>query len=143
MEIPGRKLTLSRSRLQRDCRVVKSRRLFETKAKHRVAFRRQRGTRSECARGWHTDAQYLAPYGYPRDLKIDGTDVVPTFEDLCGDLDGCPSRSIDRGTGQGRSSASVGGWRVFALQKRTYIPTDIPPDDSDFFSSGTEIHRNC
>ena len=84
---------------------------------------------------WHSDPAYLAPYGYPRDLKIDGTDEVPTFEDLVRQFSSDVPHEILVGELVRVGAARVlEGGHYLRVQKRTYIPTDMTAEMVQIFS---------
>ena len=84
---------------------------------------------------WHTDPEYLAPYGFPRDLSVDPDDVSGSFHSL-----------VDKYIGAGAAPAMLedlvrvgaarmleGGQFVRVL-KRTYIPTEMTPELVQIFT---------
>ena len=93
------------------------------------------GLAASVLEAWHTDAQYLAPYGYPRDLKIDGTDAVPTFEDLVRRFSTDVAHEVLIGELIRVGAARVlEGGQYLRVLKRTYIPTDMTAEMIQIFS---------
>ena len=82
MTLPGRKMTLSRVAIATGLTRREVAKIVRSEGKTQWGVWSNAGLAASVLEAWHSDAQFLAPYGYPRDLKIDGTDVVPTFEDL-------------------------------------------------------------
>lgn len=84
---------------------------------------------------WHTEAGYLGPYGFPRDLQVEGGDPAGTFEQLvrqfCGDVS--VKEMLDVLVRVGAASLSEGGGVVRVL-KRTYIPTEMTPEMVQIFT---------
>jgi len=84
---------------------------------------------------WHTDPEYLAPYGFPRDLSVDPDDTSGSFHSL-----------VDKYIGAGAAHAMledlvrVGaarmleGGRFVRVLKRTYIPTEMTPELVQIFT---------
>jgi hypothetical protein len=93
------------------------------------------GLAASVLEAWHSDPQFLAPYGYPRDLKIDGTDVVPTFEDLVRRFSSEVPHEVLIGelVRVGAARILEGGVYLRVL-KRTYIPTDMTAEMIQIFS---------
>ena len=82
MALPGRKLTLSRVAIATGLPRREVAKIVRNEGKTQWGVWSNAGLAASVLEVWHTDSKFLAPYGYPRDLKIDGTDEVPTFEDL-------------------------------------------------------------
>jgi len=84
---------------------------------------------------WHTDPEYLAPYGFPRDLGIGPDDTAGSFHSL-----------VEKHVGPGASASMleelvrVGAARVLdggqfiRVLKRTYIPTGMTPEMVQIFT---------
>lgn len=84
---------------------------------------------------WHTDPEFLAPYGFPRDLSVDPSDPAGSFsslvqkylgEDVAADM-------LDELLRVGAAKLLDGGQYVRVL-KRTYIPTEMTPELVQIFS---------
>lgn len=85
--------------------------------------------------GWHSEGKFIGPYGFPRDLLIEGNDPGGTFTSLvrqhCGDV---PVREmLDELLRVGAAELIEGGTVVRVL-KRTYIPTDMTPEMMQIFT---------
>jgi hypothetical protein len=135
MALPGRKLTLSRVGIATGLPRREVAKIVRNEGKTQWGVGSNAGLAASVLEAWHTDAQYLAPYGYPRDLKIDGTDLVPTFEDLVRRFSSDVPHEVLIG-----ELVRVGAARVLEggvylrVQKRTYIPTDMTAEMIQVFS---------
>lgn len=85
--------------------------------------------------GWHTEARFLGPYGFPRDLLIEGNDPAGTFEHLVRQFGGdVPVREmLNELLRVGATRLLEGGGSVRVL-KRTYIPTEMTPEMVQIFT---------
>jgi hypothetical protein len=135
MEIPGRKLTLSRVAIATGLPRREVAKIIRNEGKTQWGVWSNAGLAASVLEAWHTDAQYLAPYGYPRDLKIDGTDIVPTFEDLVRRFSTDVAHEVLIGELVRVGAARVlEGGQYLRVQKRTYIPTDMTAEMIQIFS---------
>lgn len=85
--------------------------------------------------GWHTEARFLGPYGFPRDLLIEGNDPAGTFEHLVKQYAGDVSIRVmlDELLRVGAARMLEGG-SVVRVLKRTYIPTEMTPELMQIFT---------
>lgn len=84
---------------------------------------------------WHTDPAFVAPYGYPRDLRIDRPDESLTFEDLVRRFSAdVPHDSLVSELVRVGAARLVEGGRYLRVEKRTYIPTDMTVEMIQIFS---------
>ena len=135
MALPGRKLTLSRVAIATGMPRREVAKIVRNEGKTQWGVGSNAGLAASVLEAWHTDAQYLAPYGYPRDLKIDGTDLVPTFEDLVGRFSSDVPHEVLIGELVRVGAARVlEGGQYLRVQKRTYIPTDMTAEMIQVFS---------
>jgi uncharacterized protein DUF6502 len=135
MTLPGRKMTLSRVAIATGLTRREVAKIVRSEGKTNWGVWSNAGLAASVLEAWHTDAQYLAPYGYPRDLKIDGTDVVPTFEDLVRRFSTDVPHEILIGELIRVGAARVlEGGQYLRVQKRTYIPTDMTAEMIQIFS---------
>ena len=135
MTLPGRQMTLSRVAIATGLTRREVAKIARSEGKTRWGVWSNAGLAASVLEAWHTDAQYLAPYGYPRDLKIDGTDVVPTFEDLVRRFSTDVPHEILIGELIRVGAARVlEGGQYLRVQKRTYIPTDMTAEMIQIFS---------
>lgn len=85
--------------------------------------------------GWHTEAGFLGPYGFPRDLLIEGDDPAGTFEHLvkqhCGDV---PTRDMLSELLRVGAAQLLEGGGVVRVLKRTYIPTEMTAEMMQIFT---------
>jgi hypothetical protein len=84
---------------------------------------------------WHTETRYLGPYGFPRDLQIDGADPAGTFSELVQDYGGglTPREMLNELLRVNAARLMESG-EVVRVLKRTYIPKDMTPEMVQIFS---------
>lgn len=135
MTLPGRRMTLSRVAIATGLTRREVAKIVRNEGKTQWGVWSNAGLAASVLEAWHTDPQYLAPYGYPRDLKIDGTDVVPTFEDLVRRFSTDVPHEILIGELVRVGAARIlEGGMYLRVQKRTYIPTDMTAEMIQIFS---------
>jgi hypothetical protein len=135
MTLPGRKMSLSRVAIATGLTRREVAKIVRNEGKTRWGVWSNAGLAASVLEAWHTDAQYLAPYGYPRDLKIDGTDVVATFEDLTRRFSADVPHEVLIGELIRVGAARVlEGGQYLRVLKRTYIPTDMTAEMIQIFS---------
>ena len=135
MKIPGRKLTLSRVAIATGLPRGVVAKIVRNDGKTQWGVWSNAGLAASVLEAWYTDAQFLAPYGYPRDLKIDGTDVVATFEDLVKRFSSDVPHEVLIGELVRVGAARVlEGGQYLRVEKRTYIPTDMTAEMIQIFS---------
>lgn len=85
--------------------------------------------------GWHSEARFVGPYGFPRDLLVEGDDPGGTFESLvrehCGDV---PVREMLNELIRVGAAQLLEGGSVVRVLKRTYIPTEMTPEMMQIFT---------
>lgn len=135
MTVPGRRMTLSRVAIATGLTRREVAKIVRSEGKTQWGVWSNAGLAASVLEAWHTDAAFLAPYGYPRDLKIDGTDEVPTFEDLVRRFSSDVSHEVLVGELVRVGAARVlEGGNYLRVQKRTYIPTDMTAEMIQIFS---------
>ena len=135
MTLPGRKMTLSRVAIATGLTRREVAKIIRSEGKTQWGVWSNAGLAASVLEAWHTDSQFLAPYGYPRDLKIDGTDTVPTFEDLVRRFSDDVSHEVLIGELIRVGAARVlEGGQYLRVLKRTYIPTDMTAEMIQIFS---------
>ena len=135
MTIPGRKLTLSRVAIATGLPRREVAKIVRNEGKTQWGVGSNAGLAASVLEAWHSDAQFVAPYGYPRDLKIDGSDLVPTFEDLVRRFSSDVPHEVLIGELVRVGAARVlEGGQYLRVQKRTYIPTDMTAEMIQIFS---------
>lgn len=135
MTIPGRRMTLSRVAIATGLTRREVAKIIRREGQTQWDVWSNAGIAASVLETWHTDSAFLAPYGYPRDLKIDGTDVVPTFEDLVRRFNPDVSHEVLVGELIRVGAARVlEGGQYLRVQKRTYIPTDMTAEMIQIFS---------
>jgi len=84
---------------------------------------------------WHTETRFLGPYGFPRDLQIEGSDRAGTFSDLVGEFGGglTPREMLEELVRVNAAKVLESG-EVIRVLKRTYIPKDMTPEMVQIFS---------
>ena len=135
MTLPGRRMTLSRVAIATGLTRREVAKIVRSEGKTQWGVWSNAGLAASVLEAWHSDPQFLAPYGYPRDLKIDGTDVVPTFEDLVRRFSSEVPHEVLIGelVRVGAARILEGGMYLRVL-KRTYIPTDMTAEMIQIFS---------
>ncbi|MEX0734290.1 MAG: DUF6502 family protein [Steroidobacteraceae bacterium] len=135
MTLPDRKMTLSRVAIATGLTRREVAKIVRNEGKTQWDVGSNAGLAASVLEAWHTDPQYLAPYGYPRDLKIDGTDAIPTFEDLVRRFSTDVPHEILIGELVRVGAARVlEGGQYLRVHKRTYIPTDMTAEMIQIFS---------
>lgn len=135
MTVPGRRMTLSRVAIATGLTRREVAKIIRNEGRTQWGVWSNAGLAASVLEVWHTDAAFLAPYGYPRDLKIDGTDEVPTFEDLVRRFSSDVSHEVLVGELVRVGAARVlEGGNYLRVQKRTYIPTDMTAEMIQIFS---------
>lgn len=135
MTLPGRRMTLSRVAIATGLTRREVAKIARNEGKTQWGVWSNAGLAASVLEAWHTDAKFLAPYGYPRDLKIDGTDEVPTFEDLARRFSTDVPHEILVGELIRVGAARVlEGGQYLRVLKRTYIPTDMTAEMIQIFS---------
>lgn len=84
---------------------------------------------------WHSETRFLGPYGFPRDLHIEGSDPAGTFVDLVREFGGgmTPREMLDELLRVNAAKLLESG-EVVRVLKRTYIPKDMTPEMVQIFS---------
>jgi Family of unknown function (DUF6502) len=135
MTLPGRKMTLSRVAIATGLTRREVAKIVRNEGKTQWNVWSNAGLAASVLEAWHSDPKYLAPYGYPRDLKIDGTDVVPTFEDLVrGYSTDVPHDVLVGELVRVGAARVLDGGQYLRVEKRTYIPTDMTAEMIQIFS---------
>jgi len=135
MTLPGRKMTLSRVAIATGLTRREVAKIIRNEGRTQWGVGSNAGLAASVLEAWHTDAQFVAPYGYPRDLKIDGMDVVPTFEDLVRRFSADVAHEVLIGELIRVGAARVlEGGQYLRVLKRTYIPTDMTAEMIQIFS---------
>jgi len=135
MTLPGRRMSLSRVAIATGLTRREVAKIVRNEGKTQWGVGSNAGLAASVLEAWHSDPAFLAPYGYPRDLKIDGTDEVPTFEDLVRRFGADVPHEILVGelVRVGAARLLEGGLYL-RVQKRTYIPTDMTAEMIQIFS---------
>lgn len=135
MTLPGRRISISRVAIATGLTRREVAKIVRSEGKTKWSVWSNAGLAASVLEAWHSDPAFLAPYGYPRDLKIDGTDEVPTFEDLVRRFSSDVPHEILVGELIRVGAARVlEGGHYLRVQKRTYIPTDMTAEMIQIFS---------
>jgi len=135
MTLPGRRISLSRVGIATGLTRREVAKIVRSEGKTQWGVWSNAGLAASVLEAWHSDPAFLAPYGYPRDLKIDGTDLVPTFEDLVRRFSSDVPHEILVGELVRVGAARLlEGNQYLRVQKRTYIPTDMTAEMIQIFS---------
>ena len=135
MTLPGRSMSISRVAIATGLPRREVAKIVRSEGKTQWGVWSNAGLAASVLEAWHSDPAYLAPYGYPRDLKVDGTDEVATFEDLVRRFSSDVSHEILVGEliRVGAARLLEGG-QYLRVQQRTYIPTDMTAEMIQIFS---------
>jgi hypothetical protein len=133
--IPGRRLTLSRIAIVTGLTRKEVSTIVRDDEMRRKALETNANRAARILETWHSDTRFLGPYGFPRDLLIDGEDPGGTFADLVRENSGdMPVRAmLDELVRVGAARVLEGG-EVIRVLKRTYIPTEMTPEMIQIFS---------
>jgi len=84
---------------------------------------------------WHSETRFLGPYGFPRDLQLDGNDPAGNFADLVSEFGGgmTPREMLDELLRVNAAKLLESG-EVVRVLKRTYIPKEMTPEMVQIFS---------
>ncbi|MBX3703562.1 MAG: hypothetical protein KF822_07305 [Steroidobacteraceae bacterium] len=135
MNVPGRRMTLSRVAIATGLTRREVAKIIRSEGRTQWGVWSNAGLAASVLEAWHTDSAFLAPYGYPRDLKIDGTDAIPTFEDLVRRFSADVSHEVLIGELVRVGAARVlEGGQYLRVQQRTYIPTNMTAEMIQIFS---------
>ena len=135
MTLPGRRMSISRVAIATGLTRREVAKIVRSEGKTKWGVWSNADLAASVLEAWHSDPAFLAPYGYPRDLKIDGTDEVPTFEDLVRRFSSDVPHEILVGELIRVGAARVlEGGHYLRVQKRTYIPTDMTAEMVQIFS---------
>lgn len=84
---------------------------------------------------WHTESRYLGPYGFPRDLVIEGNDPAGTFEQLVGKFgQGVHFKAMLSDLLRIGGARLLEGGSVVRVLSRTYIPKDMTVETIQIFT---------
>jgi len=135
LAIPGRRMTLSRIAIVTGLTRKEVSSIVRDDELRRRALETNANRAARILEAWHSDTRFLGPYGFPRDLVIDGTDPAGTFGDLVREHSGdMPVRALlDELLRVGAAKLLESG-EVVRVLKRTYIPTDMTPEMIQIFS---------
>jgi hypothetical protein len=133
--IPGRRLSLSRIAIVTGLTRKEVSAIVRDDELRRRALETNANRAAKILEAWHSDIRFLGPYGFPRDLLIEGADPSGTFADLVKENSGdMPVRAmLDELMRVGAARILEGG-EVIRVLKRTYIPTEMTPEMIQIFS---------
>jgi hypothetical protein len=133
--IPGRRLSLSRIAIVTGLTRKEVSAIVRDDELRRRALETNANRAAKILEAWHSDTRFLGPYGFPRDLLIEGDDPSGTFADLVKENSGdMPVRAmLDELMRVGAARILEGG-EVIRVLKRTYIPTEMTPEMIQIFS---------
>ena len=135
MVLPGRKMSLSRIAIMTGLTRKEVASIVNGESQRKTASDTNANRAARVLEAWHSCPEYLAPYGFPRDLMIEGGDDSGSFEELVRRFSGdMPTRAmLDELLRVDAVKLLEGGDYVRVL-KRTYIPTDLTPEMVEIFS---------
>ncbi|MCJ7592464.1 MAG: DUF6502 family protein [Woeseiaceae bacterium] len=133
--IPGRRLSISRIAIVTGLTRKEVSAIVRDDELRRKALETNANRAAKILEAWHSDTRFLGPYGFPRDLLIEGDDPSGTFSDLVRENSGdMPVRAmLDELSRVGASRVLEGG-EIVRVLKRTYIPTEMTPEMIQIFS---------
>jgi hypothetical protein len=135
MTLPGRRMSISRVAIATGLGRREVAKIVRNEGKTKWDVWSNAGLAASVLEAWHSDPAFLAPYGYPRDLKIDGTDEVPTFEDLVRRFStDVPHEILVGELVRVGAAGLLEGGHYLRVHKRTYIPTDMTAEMVQIFS---------
>ncbi len=135
MSLPGRRTSLSRVGVTTGLPRREIARIVRGDSKLRFGGMSLAGLAASVLEVWHTEPKFLAPYGYPRDLQIDGTDEVPTFQDLVARFSSSvPYEVLLLELIRVGAAKVLDGGNYVRVDKRSYIPTDMTIEMIQIFS---------
>jgi hypothetical protein len=135
LAMPSRKTTLSRIAIVTGLTRKEVSTIVRDDELRRRALETNANRAARILEVWHSDTRFLGPYGFPRDLVIDGADPSGTFAGLVREHSGdMPVRAmLDELLRVGAARLLEGG-EVVRVLKRTYIPTEMTPEMIQIFS---------
>jgi hypothetical protein len=84
---------------------------------------------------WHTETRFLGPYGFPRDLQIEGSEPAGTFTELVSLYGGGMSpREMLEELLRVNAAKLLESGEVIRVLQRTYIPREMTPEMVQIFS---------
>jgi len=84
---------------------------------------------------WHSDPRFMGPYGFPRDLPLEGDDPDGTFEQLVREHGGqVPVLEMLDDLVRVGAARVLDSGRAVRVLKRTYIPTEMTPEMIQIFT---------
>ena len=133
--VPGRRLTLSRIAIVTGLTRKEVSTIVRDDELRRKALETNANRAAKILEAWHSDTRFLGPYGFPRDLLIEGDDPSGTFSDLVRENSGdMPVRAMLEELMRVDAARVVEGGEVVRVLKRTYIPTEMTPEMIQSFS---------
>jgi hypothetical protein len=86
--------------------------------------------------GWHTDKDFIGPYGVPRELHVDNDPSgAPTFGDLVRRYSGdMPARAMLDELLRSKAVARADEKNVIRAERRSYIPDGLAPEVIEVFA---------
>jgi hypothetical protein len=133
--VPGRRLTLSRIAIVTGLTRKEVSTIVRDDELRRKALETNANRAAKILEAWHSDTRFLGPYGFPRDLLIEGDDPSGTFSDLVRENSGdMPVRAMLQELMRVDAARVVEGGEVVRVLKRTYIPTEMTPEMIQIFS---------
>jgi hypothetical protein len=133
--VPGRRLSISRIAIVTGLTRKEVSAIVRDDELRRKALETNASRAAKVLEAWHTDTRFLGPYGFPRDLLIEGKDPVGTFSDLVRENSGdMPVRAMLDELSRVGAAKVLDGGEVVRVLKRTYIPTQMTPEMIQIFS---------
>lgn len=113
-------------------------RLFIESERFNKALRSNADAIARLLKGWHSDPEYIGPYGVPRDLVFDANPAeAKTFSDLVGKYaSGLSPGEMLEELLRVRTAILVTESKMIRVEKRTFIPEEMAPEQIEVFARG-------
>jgi len=127
--VPGKKMSKARIAIVTGLTRKEVQRLSAIKHEEQFDLRTNLNRITRVLSGWHTDPDYLGPYGMPLEIRYD-SDVpkdctfVRLVQQYSGDM--TPRAMLDELLRVGAAVETDNGW--FKVKKREYVPEAMAPD---------------
>lgn len=135
MVLPGRRMSLSRIAIMTGLTRKEVASIVNGDGQRKIASDTNANRAARVLEAWHSSPEYLAPYGFPRDLSIDSDGVSGSFEELVRRFSGdMPARAMLDELLRVEAVKLLDDGQHVRVLKRTYIPTNFTPEMIEIFS---------
>lgn len=135
---PGRPMSLARLSIVSGMTRKDLRRVFGEEDRLRGAFESNANAIASLLQGWHSDPEFMGPYGFPRDLFFDQDESgARTFGELVGRYaSGLPPAVVLNELLRVNAAQHVVETGMIRVLKRTFIPEEMAPELIEVFARG-------